>query len=308
MQTVKSSSSPVQQATVVPIYASLVLVWALTPLAIVWSVEEIPVLWALIIRFVCALPLMAVLLVVLRIPVPTDKKALLSYFAGSLGLIVSQTFTYMAAAYLSSGMVALMFGFAPIVAGLIAFIVFHQRLRINQWLGMMVAIGGLAIISTAGQEARVSLLGLGLMVCAIVCYASSIFWVKHINAPVAPFAQAAGSIAISLLIGLCYVPFIWRSMPTELPGARTLIAIAYTVVVATVLGMFFYFNLVQKISATTLSLATVITPMLALFFGVVLNNEQFRISILFGSLVVISGLAVYFFHDLRSLAARPKAI
>jgi drug/metabolite transporter (DMT)-like permease len=59
-------------------------------------------------------------------------------------LIGSQIFTYIATQYLSSGIIALMFGLAPIMAGLMAHFALNQHLNRLQWLGMFVAISGLA--------------------------------------------------------------------------------------------------------------------------------------------------------------------
>lgn len=290
---------------VVPVYAALVMVWALTPLAIVWSVQEIPSMWALVLRFVFAAPAIAVVLLVLRVKLPLTRTALQSYLAGSFGLIVSQSFTYVATGYLSSGMIALMFGFAPIVAGLISFLLYRHRLTNVQWLGMAVAIVGLYFNMLTGEaESSVDITGLILMFFAISIYAGSIFWVKHVNARVPAIAQASGSIFISLLAALCIVPFIWSDVPTAMPGPRTIVALAYLVVGSSVLAMFFYFNLMQKVSATTLSLATVITPVLAVGFGILLNDEPFRQSVVIGTALVILGLLLYFLQDLRRALTR----
>ena len=292
--------------TVIPLYASLVMIWALTPLAIVWSVAEIPPMWALVLRFSIAAPLIAGLLVVLRIKLPLDSTAIHSYVAGSFNLIVSQTFTYLATAYLSSGMIALLFGFAPIMAGLIAFMLYRQRLSGVQWLGMLAALGGLYLNTMAGQEAGFEPVGLVFMFFAILSYTVSIFWVKHVNAKVVPLAQASGSIFVSVIIALTYLPFIWADLPTTLPSAKSLMAISYLVLASSVLGMFCYFNLMQRVSATTLSLATVITPVLAISFGILLNNEPFRISMVIGTGLVIGGLLLYFYRDLYRMWARQK--
>lgn len=287
--------------TVFPVYALLVMIWALTPLAIVWSVSEIPLLWSLVLRFFLAAPIIAVVLIVLKQPLPMDRTALHSYLAGSFSLIVSQTFTYMATGYISSGMIALMFGFAPIVAGLIAYLLYRQRLDGIQWLGMALAVLGLYVNTAAGEQAGISVVGLLLMCGAILTYAISIFWVKHINAKIAPIAQASGSIFISLVIALFFLPFIWADVPRSMPGPRSIMAIGYVVLASSVLGMFCYFNLMQKVSATTLSLATVLTPMLAIAFGILLNDEPFRMNIVFGSALVIAGLLLYFYRNLRNL-------
>lgn len=57
-------------------------------------------------------------------------------------------------------------------------------------------------------------------------------------------------------------------------------------------------KLVQSVSATTLSLTTVITPMLAILIGAWLNNEQLTFMILVGACILVFGLFVYFYKDL----------
>lgn len=285
-----------QTKVVVPVYALLVLIWALTPLSIVWSVAEIPKFWSLAIRFLLAAPLIAIVLVVLKVRLPLTRTALHSYLAGSFSLIVSQTFTYLATDYLSSGVIALMFGFAPVIAGLMAYVLYRQQLTGVQWVGVAIAIFGLYVSTMAGKALTLNLAGLGLMFCAILTYSVSIFWVKHIDAQIPPIAQASGSIFVSLIFALCFLPFIWGDRPVAMPGLRTMLALGYLVVASSVLGMLCYFKLMQSLSATTLSLATVVVPVLAVSFGIVLNDEPFQMNIVIGTALVIVGLGLYFFR------------
>ena len=155
-------------------YVVLVFIWATTPLAIVWSVSDIYILWAMALRFFIALPIAAILLFFLKVKFPTDKVALQSYVAGSFSLIGSQIFTYIATQYLSSGIIALMFGLAPIIAGLMAHFALNQHLNRLQWLGMFVAISGLALICFAGSEQNIQPIGIGLMLISVFMYLSLI--------------------------------------------------------------------------------------------------------------------------------------
>lgn len=292
--------------TIALLYSSVVLIWALTPLAIVWSVADIPAMWSLVLRFLLAAPLITLILVTMGVKLPLNRAALHSYLAGSFNLIVSQTFTYQATSYLSSGMIALLFGFAPIMAGLIALLIYRRSLTGVQWLGMLLSLAGLYFNTLWGEHARVNVTGISLMFFAILSYTVSIFWVKHINANIAPIAQASGSVLMSVLIALAFLPFIWSDMPTTMPGARSIMAISYLVIGSSIVAMFCYFNLMQRVSATTISLATVITPVLAIGFGILLNNEPFRISTVIGTGLVLTGLLLYFYRDLMTLrAARP---
>ncbi|MDA0624683.1 EamA family transporter, partial [Acinetobacter baumannii] len=278
------------QTNLASTYVLLVFIWATTPLAIVWSVSDLHVMWALLLRFYIALPLSVIVLLVLKTSFPTHKQALHSYFAGSFSLIGSQIFTYAATQYLSSGMIALMFGLAPIMAGLIGRFAFGQHLFKLQWLGMAVAVCGLAIICLNGSNQHVHPFGIVLMLVSVFVYSFSIFWVKKVNAKIQPMAQATGSILVSSILASCLIPFIWQYAPTHLPQAKSLFALIYTVLMASLVAMFCYFKLVQNIKPTTLSLTTVITPMLAMIIGAVLNHEQLSIMVFVGAFIILFGL------------------
>ncbi|MBN6530772.1 EamA family transporter [Acinetobacter pittii] len=281
-------------------YALLVFIWATTPLAIVWSVSDLYLMWALLLRFFIALPLAVIILLILRTPFPTHRQAVHSYIAGSFSLIGSQIFTYAATQYLSSGMIALMFGLAPIMAGLIGRFAFGQQLYKLQWLGMAIAVCGLAIICLSGANQHVHPFGIVLMLISVFVYSFSIFWVKKVNAQIQPMAQATGSILVSSIFASCFIPFIWQYAPTHLPEAKSLFALIYTVLMASLVAMFCYFKLIQNIQATTLSLTTVITPMLAMMIGAALNHEQLSIMVFVGAFIILSGLFLYFYKDIQA--------
>lgn len=290
-------------------YILLVFIWASTPLAIVWSVADLHMMWALVLRFFIALPIALFLLLILKVKLPCNKIALHSYLAGSFNLIGSQIFTYAATSYLSSGIIALMFGLAPIMAGLIGRFGFGQRLHGIQWLGMLVAVVGLAIICTSsGASQHVHPVGIMLMLMSVFTYAFSIFWVKKVNADVVPMAQATGSILVSTLAAMCIIPFIWQYAPMHIPETKSLLALIYTVFMASLLAMFCYFKLVQNIKATTLSLTTVMTPMIAMFLGAMLNNEKPTMNVFIGAVVLIFGLFLYFYKDFKARQLLAKKI
>ncbi|TID67419.1 DMT family transporter [Acinetobacter junii] len=281
-------------------YGLLVFIWATTPLAIVWSVSDLHPMWALVLRFFIALPLAIVVLLILKVRFPVDKVSILSYIAGSLSLIGSQIFTYAATAYLSSGLIALMFGLAPIMAGLIGRFGFQQKLALLQWLGMAVSIIGLGLICLSDNQNHVQPLGIGLMIVSVFAYSLSIFLVKKINANIQAMAQATGSILVSSLIAILVVPWIWQYVPTQMPSAKSLLALFYTVIMASLIAMFCYFKLVQNLKPTTLSLTTVMTPLLAILIGAFLNDEQLSVQVFVGASVVLFGLLLYFLKDLRA--------
>lgn len=214
-----SNSSPM--LVTASIYALLVLIWAATPLAIVWSVAEIHPMWVLIIRYFGASIIALFLLKIMRDPLPFDSTSMKSYLAGSLNLIGAQLFIYLAANYLTSGLMALIFGFSPLIAGLIGHVILktHQLVWL-QWSGMAVAIAGLSFVLLDSADSKVNPWGVVLMLISMVSYISSIFWVKQINAPLSPMSQATGSLLLSAAGSLLLIPFIWQHMPTQFLAHR----------------------------------------------------------------------------------------
>jgi len=283
------------------VYALLVLIWATTPLAIVWSVEEVHPMWVLIIRYFGASILAFLILKLMRAPLPFDQMAMKSYLAGSLNLIGAQLFIYLAANYLTSGLMALIFGFSPLVAGLIGHVILKtQKLVALQWLGIAIAVAGLSFVFADQAETQVNPIGVVLMFISMVSYISSIFWVKQINAPLAPMSQATGSLLVSALASLLLVPFIYEHIPTAIPGTKTIIGFLFTMIMSSIVAMLCYFWLIKRLNASTVSLSNVITPVLALMLGATLNNEQIGSHAFAGVSVVMFGIVLYFWKDWHS--------
>ena len=284
--------------TIASIYALLVLIWAATPLAIVWSVAEVHPMWVLIIRYFGASVIAFFLLKLMRDPLPFDTTSLKSYVAGSLNLIGAQLFIYLAANYLTSGLMALIFGFSPLIAGLIGHLILRtHKLVWLQWLGMAVAVSGLVFVFADSADSKVNPWGIVLMLISMVSYISSIFWVKQINAPLKPMSQATGSLLVSALASLLLLPFIWQHYPTALPSHQAMIGFLFTMILSSIVAMLCYFWLIKRLAASTVSLSNVMTPVIALILGATLNNEQINPNAFIGILVVLFGIIMYFWKE-----------
>ena len=283
------------------IYALLVLIWAATPLAIVWSVAEVHPMWVLIIRYFGASIIALFLLKIMRDPLPFDAVSFKSYVAGSLNLIGAQLFIYLAANYLTSGLMALIFGFSPLIAGLIGHVILKtQKLIGLQWLGMAIAVGGLTFVFADSADSKVNPIGIVLMLISMVSYISSIFWVKQINAPLKPMSQATGSLIVSALGSLLIIPFIWQHFPTAMPSGRAMLGFVFTMILSSIVAMLCYFWLIKRLAASTVSLSNVMTPVIALMLGATLNHEHISPNAVMGIAVVMLGIMMYFWKEWRS--------
>lgn len=295
-----SSNSSSPMLVTASIYALLVLIWAATPLAIVWSVAEVHPMWVLIIRYFGASLIALALLKIMRDPLPFDAVSMKSYLAGSLNLIGAQLFIYLAANYLTSGLMALIFGLSPLIAGLIGHVILKtHKLVWLQWLGMAVAVSGLTFVFADSAESNVNPWGVVLMVISMISYISSIFWVKQINAPLKPMSQATGSLMISAVGSLALVPFIWQHFPTQIPSTNAIIGFVFTMILSSIVAMLCYFWLIRRLAASTVSLSNVMTPVIALVLGATLNNEHISSNAFVGIVIVMFGIVMYFWKEWR---------
>lgn len=283
-------------------FFALVLIWSMTPLAVVWSVRELHPVWALALRFVCATPLAWLLLRGLGLRLRWDRVALRSYLAGSLGLFGAMLLCYLGAMSLPSAMIAMIFGLSPLVTGALGHALFKtQRLRGVQWLGMLCGLLGMVVaIGVLPMQAQ-TLSGIGVLytLAGMLCYVLSMFWLIHENAGLHPMVQTTGSLGLSALGFVLLLPFFLDQMPMQLPSVSALLAVLFTIVLASVLAMLCYFDLVERIGPTPVALTTILTPVLALCWGVLLNQEQLGAHTLFGMLIVLLGLAGYFSREIR---------
>lgn len=295
-----SSNSSSPMIVTASIYALLVLIWAATPLAIVWSVAEVHPMWVLIIRYFGASLIALALLKIMRDPLPFDAVSMKSYLAGSLNLIGAQLFIYLAANYLTSGLMALIFGLSPLIAGLIGHVILKtHKLVWLQWLGMAVAVSGLTFVFADSAESNVNPWGVVLMIISMISYISSIFWVKQINAPLKPMSQATGSLIVSALGSLALIPFIWQHFPTQMPSTNAIIGFVFTMILSSIVAMLCYFWLIRRLAASTVSLSNVMTPVIALVLGATLNNEHISSNAFVGIVIVMFGIVMYFWKEWR---------
>ena len=278
-------------------YLILVLIWSTTPLAVVVSLRGLNPIWSLSVRFLIAIVIARIILWIIRQPLPTDKAALRCYIAGTLGLFWAMLFTYLGAQYLPSGLISLIFGLAPLFAGLVGHFRDVKLYRV-QWLGMLLSTLGLAGIFGSVHMHAGMLKGMIYVLIGVMAYVGSIYWLRYEKANLHPLAQTTGSLMLSMVGLIALLPFYWTVRPQYIPNGETLFALGYSAVFASVIAMLCYFFLINKMKPATLSLATVITPVLALILGSWLNHEVISGVMMIGIGVVMLGLIIYFLYDL----------
>ncbi|RIX42556.1 MAG: DMT family transporter [Rhodocyclales bacterium GT-UBC] len=276
-------------------YLGIVLIWSTTPLAIQWSSQGIGFAFAVLARMSIGVVVASMLLLAWRIRLPMHARARRAYLVGGVGVFGAMVLTYWGAAYIHSGLVSVLFGLSPLMAGALAALCLGERgIGRRQVLGMLLGCAGLAVIfvqgdSLAGEHA---LAGLGAVLAAVLIYSASLVWLKRIDDDSPPLASTVGSLLVSLPLFALVWWFVDGGLPDAVPW-RSAVAVAYLGVFGSVIGFALYYYVIKHLDSGRVALITLITPVLALLLGHLLNGEEVAPRIWLGSATILSGLVVH---------------
>ncbi|MCW8864614.1 MAG: DMT family transporter [Colwellia sp.] len=281
-------------------YLAVLLIWSTTPLSIIWSSETITPTMAVLLRMLIAVVLGALIIYVKQISLPWHKKAIRLYSYSALGIFGGMLFSYLAARYLSSGILSLVFGLAPILSAIFAQkILAEPKITTAKKLAMMLAFIGLAIVCSDNFTMQDnSFYGLVFILIAVCLFSLSGVLVKSISLAIHPMATTVGSLLIATPLFFITWLLLDGTLDIDNWQAKSIWATLYLGVFGSLIGFFAYFYVLQRLTASTVTLITLITPIIALSLGAMLNNEELDSKILIGAALVISGLAMYHWGEL----------
>lgn len=272
---------------------TVILVWSTTSLAVKWSVDQISFLTAASLRMMLASILCALLMVVMRWSFPLTRNALRVYVAVGIGLFCGLGGTYWAAQTLSSGLLAMSWGLAPLFTGLIASAVLKERFGWGEFLGVIVALLGLWFVFSTGHSMKVNAVGtLLILLVAILVQSIGLVALKQWGRDTPAFATTSGGIGVATLLFCTSWLLFDRQIPSVI-HEKSLGAILYLAVIGNLLGLGAYNYLAKKVPAGKASLILLLTPVLALGLGHWLNAEPVSMQMLLGVALVFGGLITY---------------
>jgi len=282
-------------------YTGVILIWATTPLAIKWSGESVGFLFGVSARMLIGLAVITLLMLVLRRPMSLNRKSLQAYAGVAMAIYGAMSLVYWGAQFIPSGLISVLFGLTPIITGLIAGAWLGEQVFTRyRTAGMLLGLLGLALIFGVDFSARSTegLLGLVVVVVAVMLHAFSMVWVKKIDAQVSALELTTGGLLLANILFLATWLLSGFSLPETVPD-RSLWSIVYLGVFGSVVGFVLFYYALKRLQASTMALLTLITPVLALLLGRLLNNETIGLVTYAGSGVILLGLLVYQFGLLR---------
>ncbi|MDO6446468.1 DMT family transporter [Colwellia sp. 1_MG-2023] len=276
-------------------YIAVVLIWSTTPLGIVWSSESVHPTLAVLLRMLIALILGLVLLKINRIKLPWHRDAVKLYLFSALGIFGGMLLSYYAAQYISSGLISLIFGLAPILSGVLAQKLINEpKFTLTKKIALVVALTGLFIVCIDNLLlSQDGYIGIILVLFAVLFFSLSGVLVKSITITIHPLSTTIGALLFCTPLFLIVWLIFDGSLNYQQWHLRSILAIIYLGVFGSLIGFIAYFYVLQKLTASTVALITMITPVLALSLGALLNNEHVSFNLVIGAAFVVAGLSCF---------------
>lgn len=180
---------------------------------------------------------------------------------------------------------------APIFAALgLHLILPEERLSPVQWLGVLVAFGGIALafLGKPGNAAG-SLFGDALGICAAIAWGATTVLIRGSS-----LSEAAPVKTLFYQLGVAGVVLLAVAAATGrlglIPSDRALLSLSFQVVVVALISYLGWFWLLRRYLASRMSMLSFMTPLFGVGFGVLVLGEPLDSSFIFGGLLVLGGL------------------
>ena len=274
-------------------YLGVILIWSTTPSPLHLIAKGVGYLFGVTGRMLIGVTLALMVLQSMRLRLPWHAAARRTYVAAGLGIYLAMTAVYWSAQLIPSGWVAVVFGLAPILTGVMARIWLSEPgLTPMRLVAVLVALTGLGVIFTSGLHASgETVLGLAGVLFSVLCHSASAVWVKRFNAGLNGLVVATGGLLIATPLFLLN----WLLQDGVMPSltsiaTRTIWSIVYLGAIGSVLGFALYYYVLRHVETTRVALITLVTPVIALLVGQWFNSEVVPVAVWFGTALIMLGL------------------
>jgi drug/metabolite transporter (DMT)-like permease len=301
--------TPSRHATLAAIcYATCALIWGTTWFVIRESIAHdgrpgFPPYLASALRFTAASVLLAGLVAAgLGRPLPSSSRQFIWLIAAGVVNGIGYALVYTAEQTIPGGLMAVLFGTIPLMTAVASTVLRIEQVTRRQVLGALIAVAGIAVISSDGLRAGTAQpSALGAALAAVLSATVYSVLVRYGMRDVHPLSGTAVFLwATTIVAWIPALPEVGQ-LPWPLP-ARATVATLYLAVLGSVVAFACYAWLVKHVSLMTANSLVLVQPIIALLLDLALERHA-RMAPLTWIGVVITLSAVF----MGALAGRPAA-
>ncbi|RDV05350.1 DMT family transporter [Undibacter mobilis] len=193
---------------------------------------------------------------------------------------------------ISSGLASVLNATTPLFAVSVMALTGEERLTGRRLAGVLIGIGGVAVLRGPGLSAESQTIGIVLCLGAALSYGFAGYWGRHAMAGVPPLTSATAQLICSTPVMAVIAGAVERPWTLPLPGPTTWLAIAGLATLSTALAYILFFRILNRSGAVNVVLVTLLIPVTAILLGVWILNEPLSANEVAGALIIAASLIV----------------
>jgi drug/metabolite transporter (DMT)-like permease len=285
--------------------AAVYFIWGSTYLALRFGLEGFPPFLLGGIRFIIAGSLMYTVLRLRGTPSPTRRQW---WNAGRMGVLLLVggvgSMTVAESVGVGSGVAASAAAAIPVWAALVAGS-FGQWPARREWIGLVIGLVGVIVLLQEG-DFQANKLGAVLVIVGPVLWAFGSVWGSRQEMPdgfMAPASQLLVA-GVVMLIGAA----IRGERITETPNATSWLALAYLILIGSMVAYTAYFYLLKTVRPALATSYAYVNPLVAIVLGLTLGAEIITGPVLIALPLILAGVGLVATARRNSAAARPRPL
>jgi drug/metabolite transporter (DMT)-like permease len=282
------------------VWLVLCLIWGTTWIAIKIGLDDLPPMSFAAIRFLLATVILFVIVRVQRIPLPkTSREWRLLLLTGTLQFAINYSLVFWAEQYITSGLAAVLQANIT-VFGLILAWLFLPNERITKEKVIAVGLGVAGVVVIFADQLRVQSklafwASVGVVISAYSASQASVL-IKAKGGAMHPATLVLGQMICGLAPIVAYGLIVEGNPFAFHWSFKALAAVLYLAIVGTVVAFWLFYWLLSRVESTLAMMISVVTPLVAVFIGWIVLDEQLPPRTALGGALIISGIALSVFR------------
>lgn len=279
---------------IIAAFATVYLVWGSTYLVNYLAIREIPPFLMSGTRFLTAGLLLFGVAALRKIPWPSLVHWKNSAWAGFMFMALGTGLVVWAEQWVDSGMAALLVSFEPLVVVVLLWVMRGQNPQLHSLLGVTLGVLGMFLLVGQPQISadRNTLFGVAGIAFSLLAWGYASIYIGQANLPTSKMQSAgmqmmSGGVSLllmSLIFG-DYKQFAWENLT-----GKGIFSFFYLVVLGSLLAFSAFNYLLSKVSPEKVATTNYVNPVVAMFLGWSINNEQITTRSLIAAAVMLTGV------------------
>jgi len=282
------------------IWLILCLIWGTTWFFIKVGLADLPPITFAAARFILAVLILAVIILVQKIPLPnTRREWKLLALTGVLQFSINYSLVFWSEQHISSGLAAVLQAMITVFGLALAWIHLpNERITKLKIGAVLLGICGVAVIFIEQLQVNSLMAFAGCVAIVVGAYAAAhgSILVKAYGGGLHPATMVFGQMVCGILPIIIYALTV-EGNPMKLNwSGRAIICVLYLTVFGTIAAFWLYYWLLSKIESTKAMMISLVTPLIAVIIGGIFLGERLPVQTFFGGVLIIASIGLIVFR------------